>query len=90
METVVVERQLEEPLDLERLRGQRDKLMSCLNAHDVTLQHSYVAPDGKRMICVYLAPDAESVRMALRSGGVLAFETAWRADVLRPEDLEGS
>lgn len=87
METVVVERELEEPLDLELLREKRDTLVACMRAHDVSLQQSFVAPDGKRMICVYQAPDAESVKLALRSGGVLSFETAWKAMVLRPEDL---
>ncbi len=87
METVIVERELDEPLDLNELREKRDTLVKCMQAHNVALQQSYVAPDGKRMICVYQAPDAESVRLALRTGGVLTFETAWKAMVVRPEDL---
>lgn len=87
METVVVERQLDGPLDLALLREKRGQLAACLEAHDVRFEHSYLAPDGRRMICVYRAPDAESVRQALRSGGVLPFEAAWKATVLRPEDL---
>ena len=87
METIVVERHLDTPLDLTHLKEHRGTLVSCMQAYDVSLQHSYVSPDGKRMICIYRAPDAESVRQALRRGGVLPFDIAWKAQMVRPEDL---
>ena len=87
MEPVVVERELDEPLDLDALREKRDTLVTCMQAHNGSLQSSYVAPDGKRMICIYQAPGAESVRQALRTGGVLPFEIACKTRVVRLEDL---
>ncbi len=89
METIVVERTLAEPLDLATLREDREGIDACLRAYQVSLLHSYVAPDGRRMICVYQAPDAESVRQALRRVGVLPWDQAWKARVLRPEDIDG-
>jgi hypothetical protein len=38
----------------------------CLKLHRVDWKHSYLAADGRRMLCWYTAPDAESVRLALR------------------------
>ena len=87
METIVVERVLDDPLDMEWLSTQRGQLVTCMQAHNVSLKHSYVSPDRKRMICIYEAPDAESVRLALRTAGVLPFDNAWKASILRPQDL---
>lgn len=41
----------------------------CLELYGVKAVRSYLAPGGKRMICVFRAPDAEAVRAVLRSFG---------------------
>lgn len=41
----------------------------CLDLYGVEAVRSYLAPGGKRMICVFRAPDAEAVRTVLRSIG---------------------
>jgi hypothetical protein len=44
----------------------------------VHLQECLVADDGRRMLCRFTAPDAESVRVALRQAGI-AFDSVWIA-----------
>ena len=38
----------------------------CLKLHRVVWKKSYLSADGRRMLCWYTAPDAESIRIALR------------------------
>lgn len=87
METVIVERTLDQPANAGVLADNRERMVSCLQAHNVRFVQSYVSADGQRMICVYQAPDAESVRIALRQHGVLPFDQAWKASVWRAEDI---
>jgi hypothetical protein len=42
----------------------------CLQTHDVQHVASYLAGDGMRMICVFVAPDAEAVRTISRQIGM--------------------
>ena len=87
METIVVERTLDDPVDVGALADGRERIAACLHAHDVRFVHSYMAADGKRMICVYEAPDAESVRIALRQHGMLPFDRVWKATLWRAQDI---
>jgi len=87
METIVVERTLEEPMDVAALAANGERTLACLQAHNVRFVQTYRSPDGKRVICVYEAPDAESVRIALRQHGALPFDSAWRASVWRARDI---
>jgi hypothetical protein len=41
----------------------------CFAMHRVDWKHSFLAADGRRMLCWYGAPDAESARIALRKLG---------------------
>jgi hypothetical protein len=41
----------------------------CFNLHRVEWASSFLAADGRRMLCWYRAPDAESARLALRELG---------------------
>jgi hypothetical protein len=54
-------RQLREVIDL-----------GCFQLHRVRLLRSYLATDGRRMVALYQAPDAESVRLAQRRAGLPA------------------
>ena len=80
MATVLVERTLPEPGNYDELQAMEDAAAWCLELHSVTFRHSYFSTDRTRMICVYEAPDAESVRKAQRQGG-LPFDRVWTADI---------
>ena len=56
--------------------------MGCFQIHRVRLLRSYLSADRLRMICLYHAPDAESVRVAQRQSGLPA-DRAWTAAALR-------
>ena len=51
------------PAELEAIEGYGGV---CLQSHRVRLLRAFVASDQRRVLCLCLAPDAESVRLALR------------------------
>ncbi len=53
-------------------------LESCLLLHGIVRQRSYLAADGRRLLCHFRAPDAESLRMALR-GARIEYDEVWTA-----------
>ena len=81
MALVMVERLFEEPVAYEALQANEDKNAWCLQLHNVRFLRSYFSTDRRRMICVYEAPDAESVRLAQRQMA-LPFERVWTASPL--------
>ena len=78
MEQVIVERSFGEATEFEALQTRMDKISWCLEQHRIRFLRSYLSSDKKRMICVYEAPDAESVRIANRQGE-LPFDHIWTA-----------
>lgn len=76
MTMILVERVFTEPQVFEDLQALEDAKGWCLEMHDVTFAYTYYNPDGRRMVCAYLAPDAEAVRRAQRSAE-LPFERIW-------------
>ncbi len=81
---------LEAPLDRDGLR--RLAIHACLDLHQVRWLRSFVAMDGKRMLCWYQARDAESVRLVLRQQGS-AGAGVWPVavtDVAGSESLDSS
>lgn len=78
MEQVIVERSFDEPVEFEALYSSVDKISWCLEQYRIRLLRSYLSSDKKRMICVYEAPDAESVRIANRHAEV-PFDCIWTA-----------
>ena len=52
--------------------------------HGVRFLRSYFSTDGRRMLCLYEAPDVESVRFANRQAG-LPFDLAWGVRALGAE-----
>jgi len=86
MSVVVVERSFPEPVTFEHLQVAGDRGAWCLEAHGVRFLKTYFSRDRRRMVCLYEAPDAESVRLAQEKAG-LPFERAWAARVVRhPSD----
>lgn len=83
METVVVERLLSEPRAFESLDAVQRRASACFNLRGVRPVRSYFSRDGRRLICIYEAPDAEAVRQANRAAG-LDFDNVWTAQEFMP------
>jgi hypothetical protein len=81
MELVIVERVFAEPVDLNAIMASLEANAGCFEMRRVKLQRSMLARDGLRMVCEYLAPDAESVREANERAG-MPFERVWTARVI--------
>lgn len=78
MEQIIVERSFDEAVEFEALQARAQKVSWCLDQHRIRFLRSYLSSDKKRMICVYEAPDAESVRIANRQAE-LPFDCVWTA-----------
>jgi len=61
-------------------------LEPCLDLHGIIRERSYLARDGRRVLCHFRAPDAESLRMALRVAGV-NYDALWTGVV---RDIPGA
>lgn len=77
-DAVVLERLLSEPIDEAGLRDGVGQVTWCLEQWGCRIVSSYLSLDGLRCICVFAAPDAESVRQSQRQAG-LPHERAWPA-----------
>jgi hypothetical protein len=84
MENVVVERTFEEPCGTEAVAVMQEKSRWCFGEHRIRFLTSYISSDRKRMICIYQAPDAESVRLVNRQLG-FPFDRIWSASILGPD-----
>jgi hypothetical protein len=83
METLILEHAFNDgSFDLDRYNEAQEKNAWCLRAHGVRHIVSYRAPDRRRMICVFEAPDAEAVRRTARQLGY-TYESVWPATVVR-------
>ena len=69
MVDVFVEWELNAPLDEHGVRRMTHDGDRCRTLHRVKFQESLLDDAGRRLICHFRAPDAESVRMALRCFG---------------------
>lgn len=67
MSNVFLDRQFEDPLTDDDLVGMARDSSDCFELHRVDWQESFLSGDRTRLLCHYRAPDAESVRTALRS-----------------------
>jgi hypothetical protein len=84
MASIIVEYTFEVPKSDEDLSRMAQRLDPCLEIRSGAWVRSSLSEDRKRMICEFEAPDAESVREALRSSG-FAFDRAWPAHVFAVE-----
>jgi len=64
---VLVARSFPEPVTLESIRALAPVGGSCMDTHRVRFAGSFFALDQRRMLCLYQAPDAESVRIVQRA-----------------------
>lgn len=80
---VLVERSFQEPVSVETIKRAADAAARCRDAHGITYLRTCRSTDGKRMFCLYRAPDAESVRRVQRETK-LPFDRVWPCNVIRP------
>lgn len=81
--TVVVERELDPPVTLELVASVFASGKGCLGLHGAEPVASHLSKDGRRLLCIFDAPDAESVRIANRQMGV-PVARAWPAELHLP------
>jgi len=62
------------------------RLEPCLDLHGIVCERSYLARDGKRILCHFRSPDAESLRMALRAARI-DYDDLWTGEV---NDIPGA
>lgn len=67
---VLVERSFTRPVTVEQIQVIEDAAAGCLQSHRLRFVRTYASLDGRRMLCLYQAPDAESVRLAQREAGM--------------------
>lgn len=82
-EIVVVERSFPAPATLDFISNALQRAGWCMDLHQAALVESFLGANGLKMICVFRAPDAESVRIANKQGGV-PFMEVWTASVHTP------
>jgi hypothetical protein len=83
---VVVSRQFDQPTTVEAVQAIEEAGAWCLEQRQVTFLRTFFSADGKRMLCLYRAPDAESVREAQREAG-MPVERVWACRNFTPENL---
>ncbi len=74
--TVVVERCFDEPASMDELQAREDAAGWCLEQHRVTFLRSFFSADRRHMLCLYHAPDVESVRVTQQQAG-MPVERIW-------------
>jgi hypothetical protein len=84
MAQVIAEQSFAEGLSDEQLSRMSSKLDACLELRRGCWARSYLSADRKRLLCEFQAPDAESVREAIRNAE-LEFDRVWSAQVFAVE-----
>lgn len=82
---VLVTRVFDEPVTLEEIQSIEDAGAWCLETHNVKFVRTFFSVDRRRMVCLYRAPDTESVRLAQRQAG-MPVDRVWGFKPIRPGD----
>jgi len=85
MARIVAEQVFDPPLSEEASSQLARRIDECLMSRYGCWRRSYVSLDRRRVTCEFDAPDAESVREAMRLAGA-PFERVWVAEVFAVED----
>jgi hypothetical protein len=83
---VAVERSWDEPVEMADIQAIEDEGAWCLEARNVKFVRTYFTTDRKRMVCLYSAPDAESVRQA-QSQINMPMDRVWAFELLDPSGM---
>ncbi|MBW4577585.1 MAG: DUF4242 domain-containing protein [Aphanothece sp. CMT-3BRIN-NPC111] len=84
MTLIVKESSYDPPLTEAEMQEADERALPCLQERGVEWCFSWLGCDRSRMICIFEAPDAESVRESLRKAKV-QFERIWAAEIRKPE-----
>lgn len=84
---VVVERSFNQSTSVAALQRIENEGAWCLEMYNVNFIRTYFSADQKQMLCLYRAPDAESVRQAQRKAK-MPLTRVWSGRHLTPENLE--
>jgi hypothetical protein len=84
---VIVERRFEDPVTVESLQAIEDAAAWCLQQYKVTFLRTFFSADKRRMLCLYKAPDAESVRLAQREAK-MPVERVWACRAFTMADFD--
>jgi hypothetical protein len=79
MPHIIVEYKFDTPPTDEEFYAWARKLDPCLEVRSARWLKTFLALDRTRQICIFEAPDAQSVREAYQSAKV-GFERAWAAE----------
>jgi hypothetical protein len=85
VEHVISERSFVEPISFADIEAMAERASWCFDLHHVGYRRSFLSLDGRRMVCHFEAPDAESVRNALRQLDK-PFERVWTASIHNPPE----
>lgn len=80
---VLVSRSFNRPTDFGEVQAIEDAGAGCLETHRVRFVRTYFSTERRRMLCLYAAPDAESVRIAQREAG-MPVDRVWAFRQFRP------
>jgi hypothetical protein len=83
---VIVERSFQDPVTYEEVRLVAEAAVGCFETHQVRYARTLFSLDRKRMVCMYAAPDAESVRITQREAG-LQVDKIWAFQWISPKML---
>jgi hypothetical protein len=82
-EYVVTERVFPEPVTKDFISDALKRSGWCLDLYRAEYVESFLGNDGRRMVCLFRAPDAEAVRNANQQGGI-PYTAVWTASVHVP------
>jgi hypothetical protein len=85
MARVIAEQLFAQPMSDDDYAVVAKRLDSCLAVRNAAWRRSYVSMDRRRITCEFEAPDAETVREAMRMADI-PFERVWTAEVFAVED----
>jgi hypothetical protein len=80
---VMVERRFADPVRLQDIQAIEDAGAWCLETHRVMFVRTFFSLDRQRMLCLYRAPDSESVRLAQREAG-MPMDAVWSFQPVLP------
>lgn len=83
-ELVAVARTFDEPVELQAIQDIEDRAAWCLEQHQVRFVRTWFARDRRSMLCLYAAPDAESVR-SVQQRSRMPFTEVWTVRVFLSE-----
>lgn len=84
--SVIVERNFDEPASMDELQAREEAGANCLEIRRVSFIRSLFSADMKKMICLYRAPDAESVRASQEQVG-MPFDRVWACKHYTPANI---